>query len=126
MATVTHSRRVIRRYPISRSEEARLDLVWPGPGGRHFDLPLTDLSVSGLSFRFDGEEELGGLESGTTISTVVIRLGQCSIHGDLLVMHVTPRPTGQTYCGALFYPATDADLLQLKSAIAGIAAVMAD
>ena len=124
MAIATHSRRVTRRYAISKNHEARLELMWPGPAGVRMDLPLTDLSISGLSFRF--RDEIHGLESGTNLSSVVIRLGKCEIHGDLLVMHVTSLDSGETQCGALFYPANDADLLQLKSAIAGIEAVMAD
>ena len=121
MATVSQTRRVARRHAVSKSHHARLEFDYPGPGGKHFDLTLTDLSVSGLSFRCGGE--LPGLDSGTTLSPVVIRLGKCDIHGDLLVMHVTSGPPSETTCGALFYPAKDADLLKLKSAIAGIEAV---
>ena len=121
MATVSQTRRVARRYAVSKSHHARLEFDYPGPGGKRYDLPLTDLSVSGLSF--DCDDELPGLESGTTLSPVVIRLGKCDIHGDLLVMHVTSEPSTVTVCGALFYPAKDADLLKLKSAIAGIEAV---
>jgi len=124
MATVSQTRRVARRYAISKSHQARLEFDYPGPGGKHYDLALTDLSVSGLSFRCG--EELPGLDSGTTLSPVIIRLGKCDIHGDLLVMHVTSGPPSETTCGALFYPAKDADLLKLKSAIAGIEAVATD
>jgi len=121
MATVSQTRRIARRYAVSKSHHARLEFDYPGPGGKRFDLPLIDLSVSGLSFNCS--DELPGLESGTTLSPVVIRLGKCDIHGDLLVMHVTSDPSPETVCGALFYPAKDADLLKLKSAIAGIEAV---
>ena len=124
MATVSQTRRVARRYAISKSHQARLEFSYPGPGGKHYDLALIDLSVSGLSFRCG--EELPGLDSGTTLSPVIIRLGKCDIHGDLLVMHVTSGPPSETTCGALFYPAQDADLLKLKSAIAGIEAVATD
>jgi len=124
MATVSQTRRVTRRYAVSKSHHARLEFDYPGPGGRRYDLPLIDLSVSGLSFVCD--DELPELESGTTVSPVIIRLGKCDIHGDLLVMHVTPDPSSETVCGALFYPAKDADLLKLKSAIAGIEAVTVD
>jgi hypothetical protein len=121
MATVSQTRRVTRRYAVSTSHHARLEFDYPGPGGRHFDLSLIDISVSGLSFLCG--DDLPGLDSGTTLSPVVIRLGKCDIHGDLLVMHVTSGPSNKTTCGALFYPAKDADLLKLKSAIAGIEAV---
>jgi len=121
MATVSQCRRVTRRYALSKSHNARLEFDYPGPGGKHYDLPLIDISVSGLSFRCG--DELPGLDSGTTLSPAVIRLGKCDIHGDLLVMHVTSGQSVETTCGALFYPAKDADLMKLKSAIAGIEAV---
>jgi hypothetical protein len=124
MATVSQTRRVTRRYAVSKSHHARLEFDYPGPGGKNFDFALIDISVSGLSFHCG--DELPGLDSGTTLSPVVIRLGKCDIHGDLLVMHVTQGPPGETICGALFYPAKDADLLKLKSAIAGIEAVAMD
>ena len=87
-------------------------------------MPLTDISVSGLSFRLT--DELPEMEGGTTLSSAVIRLGRCEIHGDLLVMHVTGVGSDETVAGALFYPAKDADLLKLKSAIAGIEAVLVE
>ena len=124
MATVSQTRRVARRYAVSKSHHASLEFDYPGPGGKRYDLPLIDISVSGLSFHCG--DELPGLDSGTTLSPVVIRLGKCDIHGDLLVMHVTPDPATESICGALFYPAKDADLLKLKSAIAGIEAVTID
>ena len=126
MATVKVSpnRRVARRYIISNADHARVIFAYPGPGGRRCELALIDISISGLSFRY--RDELPDLESGATLSAVVIRLGRCEIHGDLLVMHLTPYSSGETVCGALFYPAKDADLLKLKSAIAGIEAVKAD
>ena len=124
MATVSQTRRVTRRYAVTKSHRARLEFDYPGPGGKRYDLPLIDISVSGLSFNC--ADRLPGLESGTTLSPIIIRLGMCDIHGDLLVMHVTRDPSGGTICGALFYPAKDADLLKLKSAIAGIEAVTAD
>jgi len=124
MVTVTKSRRVTRRYAITKSDEACIEFDYPGPGGKRCSLPLIDISVSGLSFKID--DELLNIDSGTNLSPVVIRLGKCEIHGDLLVMHASPNSPNETVCGALFYPAKDADLLKLKSAIAGIEAVLAD
>ena len=124
MATVSQSRRVARRYAIANADHARVAFEYPGPGGKRCEVSLIDISVSGLSFRY--RDELPDLDSGTTLPSVVIRLGRCEIHGDLLVMHVTSDPSGETVCGALFYPAKDADLLKLKSAIAGIEAVKTD
>ncbi len=124
MATTTYSRRLARRYAISKAEQAQVEFEYPGPGGRRCNFPLIDISVSGLSFTF--RDELPDLDSGTNVSSVVVRLGKCDIHGDLLVMHVTAQSPTETTCGALFYPSKDADLLKLKSAIAGIEAVLVD
>lgn len=124
MATVSQSRRVARRYVISNADHARVVFNFPEPGGRRYEMAMIDISASGMSFRYG--DDAPDLESGTTLQEAVLRLGRCEIRGELLVMHVTPHPTGETVCGALFYPALDADLLKLKSAIAGIEAVKQD
>ena len=46
-----------------------------------------------------------------------MRLSTCEIAGDILVIHVTDE---RGICGALFYPATDTDLLKLRSAVAAL------
>jgi len=85
-------------------------------------LPLSDLSHSGLSFH--GEEaEMPPLESGATIPAVSLRIRDCIIQGDLVVMHITQRSDDRITCGALLYPATDHDLLKLKAVLAGMEAV---
>ena len=68
------------------------------------------------------QEVRGPLE---TISTNVdgIRIGECLIRGDLVVMHLTAESEARQICGALLYPATDTDLVKLKSVIAGMEAV---
>ena len=124
MATLRQSRRVVRRHAIANAEQARIVFHYPGPGGRRCELPLIDISISGLSFRY--RDEIPRLETGTALAAVTVRFGSCEIEGDLLVMHVTPHAPGETLCGALFYPAKDADLLKLKSVIAGIEAVTRD
>jgi len=124
MVTVRQSRRVVRRHAITNAEHARVGFHFPGPGGRRCELALTDISISGLSFRY--RDEISPIESGTSLPAVTIRFGTCEIQGDLLVMHVTRQVAGETVCGALFYPAKDADLLKLKSVIAGIEAVTRD
>ena len=121
MATLRQSRRVVRRHAIANADQARVVFSYPGPAGRRCELPLIDISVSGLSFRY--RDEIQRLETGTSIPSVTVRFGACEIVGDLLVMHVTPLAPGETVCGALFYPAKDADLVKLKSVIAGIEAV---
>ena len=124
MATLRQSRRVVRRHAIANADQARIAFPYPGPGGRRCELPLIDISISGLSFRY--RDEIPRLETGAALSQVTVRFGNCEIEGDLLVMHVTQHAPGETVCGALFYPAKDADLLKLKSVIAGIEAVSRD
>jgi hypothetical protein len=63
------------------------------------------------------------MESGSTISGASVRIRECVIQGDLVVMHVTPRSDSRILCGALLYPATDHDLLKLKAVLAGMQAV---
>jgi len=102
-------------------EGAFVEFEFPTTGQRT-RLPLSDLSHSGLSFH--GEEtDLPPVESGTTIPGASIRIRECIIQGDLVVMHVTPRPDARIACGALLYPATDHDLLKLKAVLAGMEAV---
>lgn len=112
----------------TRRKQARHTLA-PGKGSLSYDCPrggrseasLVDLSGAGLSFHLESEE-LGGLEAGASVSGALIRIGSVEVRGEMLVMHVTPRGMG-FYCGALFYPADDADLVRLKTLIAGIEAV---
>lgn len=119
MSTTAKNRRGQRRYSVSGTDEARVEFVFPAPHGRTFQLPLTNISSSGLSFRFD-ENDLVGLEEGAALSDAVVRVGACTIRGELLVMHVTPATDSRQVCGALFYPSTDTDLVKLKSLVTGM------
>ena len=121
MPTKAGCRRRQRRFSISETGGGAVEFEYPEPGCRRHCVPLTDISASGLSFNMD--EPLPGLESGASINQVLIRLGDCEIRGDLLLMHVTPIFLSTLQCGALFYPATDTDLIKLKSVLAGIGAV---
>ncbi len=120
MSAVTKSRRGQRRYPTSLSKLARLEFAHPGPNGRCYDLDVTNISSSGVSFSFEETDELTGLEEGTSLFGVVIRVGDCMIRGEMVVMHVTGDTGSRRICGALFYPATNMDLVQLKGVIAGM------
>ena len=126
MSAVTKTRRGQRRHPISRSELARVEFAYPGPNGRCYELDVTNISSSGVSFSLERTDELTGLEEGTSLSEVVIRVGDCSIHGEMVVMHVTGDADSRRVCGALFYPATDTDLVQLKGVIAGMEVAATD
>jgi hypothetical protein len=122
MTTTTACRRKARRHRLS-STEASVEFDYPNPGGHPCRLPLVDVSISGLSFA--GTDELFGIEAGTDLSDVTIRVGSCEMRGDLLVMHATPEGVPDAVYGALFYPASDTDLVKMKSVLAGIEAVEA-
>ncbi len=126
MSAVTKSRRRQHRYPVSRGKLARVEFAHPGPHGRRYDLDVTNISSSGVSFLFEETDELTGLEEGTSLPGVVIRIGDCMIHGEMVVMHLTGDTGSRRSCGALFYPATDTDLVQLKGVIAGMEVAEAD
>ena len=120
MSPVTKTRRRQHRYPIQRGKLARVEFTHPSPNGRRYDLDVTNISSSGVSFSFEETDELTGLEEGTSLSGVVIRIGECMIRGELVVMHLTGDTDSRRICGALFYPAPDTDLVQLKGLIAGM------
>jgi len=120
MSTITGCRRKQHRRTLSGSGNAWVEVNYPQPEGKRHQLALIDVSVSGLSFVF--ESELAGLESGADLHDVLVRLGDCEIRGELVVMHVTPQGSGRWLCGALFYAAGDTDLLKWRSAIAGMEA----
>jgi hypothetical protein len=120
MSTTTKNRRRQRRHTISTELLARVEFDYPTPNGRSYRVPVINLSPSGLSFTVDGYDELARLDEGSSLPDAVIRLGDCKIRGEMLVMHVTADPDSRYVCGALFYPATDTDLVKLKSVIAGM------
>jgi hypothetical protein len=121
MNSTTTCRRKQRRHAAAGPDSAAVEIIYPQPKGRSHRLSLVDISVSGLSFAF--EEELPGLESGDALSDVIVRLGNCEIRGELVVMHITSHSETRRVCGALFYAASDTDLLKWRSAIAGMEAV---
>jgi len=123
MTTAQACRRETRRHPAKGSDEACVELSTPNRIGERFRLPLIDVSISGLSFAIG--DELPGIENGTDLSDAVIHLGECAIHGDLVVMHLTPQTDTRTICGALFYAASDEDLLKLRSAVSGMEVALA-
>ncbi len=126
MSAVTKSRRGQRRYPVALGKLARVEFAHPGPKGRCYDLEVTNISSSGVSFSVEETDELTGLEEGTSLSGVVIRIGECMIRGEMVVMHLTGGTDSRRICGALFYPATDTDLVQLRGLIAGMELAEAD
>ena len=126
MPTTTKSRRSQTRYSVLADDRARVEFVYPAPNGATYSMPLTNLSASGLSFGLREGDTSVALEEGASLPDAVIRIGNCAIKGELLVMHVTTGPDSRYVCGALFYPATDTDLVKLKSAVAGMEVVGTD
>lgn len=117
MSTTTANRRRDRRYALGKGAGSTVEFVHPSPHGPLWCLSLLDISVSGLSFVLD--DELSGIDAGTTVPDVTVRVGDFETTGELLVMHVSPSDS-RRLCGALFYPATDADLKALHDLLAGI------
>jgi hypothetical protein len=120
MATITKNRRRQTRHSVSPEDLARVEFDYPTRNGKKYLMPLVNISASGLSFMIDPGDELEGLEEGAGLPEAVLRLGDCAISGEMLVMHMTAGPDSRYVCGALFYPATDTDLVKLKSVIAGM------
>jgi hypothetical protein len=118
MPTRTACRRRHRRQLVIHDPAARVEF---DHDGRRQSFGLIDLSPSGLSFAAEADR-MPPLESGGKLSPVEVRVGGCTIQGELVVMHVTRSGTAHAQCGALFYPATDDDLVKLKALVAGLEA----
>ena len=119
--STTGCRRKQHRFRIKPGVEALLEFDWPQPNGAPISTRLADISLSGLSFHVP--DSIEGLDLGASICEVTVHVGRIALRGDLTVMHVTPE---RSICGALFHPATDLDLIQLRSMMAGIEAADSD
>jgi hypothetical protein len=109
MPISTSTRRRQRRYVVRGQRVACVEFEYPSPNGRAYRHTMVNLSASGVSFALDRDSP--ELDAG--------------IRGDLVVMHTTAEGSGPV-CGALFYPASDTDLVKLKGVIAGMEAVDSD
>ena len=121
MSTRTACRRKTRRFPVGSGQKVWVEFEYPSHGGQSHRLPLVDISASGISFALTNELPL--LESGTSLSDVVLHVESSEMRGDLLILHVTPVADRPMVCGALFYPSDDTELVKLKSVVSGIQAV---
>jgi len=117
MSTTTQNRRRDRRYALGKGAGSTVEFVHPSPHGPLWCLSLLDISVSGLSFVLD--DELSGIDAGTSLPDVTVRVGDVEARGELLIMHVSPTES-RRLCGALFYPESDADLKAMHDLLAGI------
>jgi len=120
--TNTACRRRQNRFTIVDESTASVEFDFPAPVGQHYSLPVVNISVSGISFVLEPDRAPGGLEIGEDLTDATITVAGCSMSGELVVMHISEE-AGRAICGALFYPAGDADLVKLKSVIAGMEAV---
>jgi hypothetical protein len=115
-AAAKDCRRRARRYALPPELEATVDFGYPTPQAHRCSLPAKDVSPSGVSFVLT--HELPGLEVGTEIARATLRAGKHAIHGDMVVIHLTPDESLGSTCGTILYPRTDADIVKLKSLIA--------
>lgn len=76
-----------------------------GLDGRPFRLPLRDVSPAGISFF--ANESAPPLEPGVVLAPIRLRLADCEVEGELVVMHVTATAEVGTVCGAMVYPADE-------------------
>jgi hypothetical protein len=122
VATRADTRRRHARHAVAPESGATVEVeLLPGVGGRT-TFSLVDLSHSGVSFRCEGPA-LAVLDTGSRLGCAIVRIGECELRGDLVVMHLTPEGLAGALCGALFYPESDAELVKLKSVIAGMEAL---
>ena len=123
MSVRTATRRKQQRHWIRRHGESCVEFKHPGPNGRPYRLPLVNVSIAGISFALDGHDDLALIEPGTRVEGASIHIETCELRGDLVMMHITPGTDQRGMCGALFYPASDSDLIKLRSVIAGMEAL---
>lgn len=121
MATRTTCRRRHVRFQIPSGVDATVEFEYEG---RASSLQLFDIGGAGLSF-LAPPDELPSVDEGAKIRPARIRIGDCRIGGELVIMHVTRREDARLMCGALFYPGNDTDLKMLKSLISGMEAASA-
>ena len=108
-------RRKSRRFGFPEGETWEVEFNFPAPGGISCRMALRDLSTSGTAFRLS--QDLPGLEFGRTVRYATLTMNHRKVHGDMLVMHLTPDDGEGAICGVLFYPATDRDVITWREAL---------
>ncbi len=108
-------RRKSRRLSFPEGETWEVEFNYPAPGGLPCRMTLQDLSTSGTAFRL--AHDLPGLEFGRTVRYATLTMNGRKVHGDMLVMHLTPDDSEGSVCGVLFYPATDTDVMVWREAL---------
>jgi hypothetical protein len=95
---------------------AWVEFGYPNANGRRLRMALLDISVSGLSFSVKGDLPL--VVPGAQFEDVIVRVGDCEIHGHFVVKHIALGGP-EVACGGMFYPKAVPDLLKLNGVIAG-------
>lgn len=105
-------RRRAERLKLNGDLEGRIEFGYPSPAGAACEMKIRDISASGIGFLVD--RELPGLEVGRILEGVTVRIGRKSVRGDLVVMHLTEDARVDAFCGAMFCPTSDEDILRLR------------
>ena len=114
------NRRLERRHPLPPDAGAALYFQYPSPNGPSLEAPLRDVSLSGLSMNLP--DELAGIQPGDIVKGIEARVARKSFRGDLLIMHVTPSTQSRPFCGGLFYPEGDEDLITIRLVVRALEA----
>lgn len=109
MSVKTACRRRTDRFALPAESGARIEFGYPWPGGYRCSMRLRDVSSGGVSFVL--ARELPGLEVGQPLDAATVHVGEYSVTGDLVVMHLTPDNGAGSVCGALFLPSGDENIL---------------
>lgn len=108
-------RRKQPRYKAPEQLASRVVFQYRPLGNDTFEMPIKDLSPSGVSFTLTSD--LPKLEVGDCIARVKIHLGEDTLRGDLLIMHLSPGAEEGAVCGGLYFPSSDEDILKLQGVI---------
>ncbi|RMG48694.1 MAG: hypothetical protein D6718_01235 [Acidobacteria bacterium] len=109
-------RRKHRRFRLPPGVSGRVRFLYPFLGPRPVDLPLRDISASGISFTFSRPLPL--LEPGDCLPEVTLVVGDLTIEGELLVMNLRTSARDDGVCGGLFFPADDEEIERYQRLVA--------
>ena len=90
----------------------RLRFSFPDETGHRYEAALRDVSVSGISFLL--EKQHPDFVAGDTLKAVELEILGSALHGEVVVMHAMRYGDGTGYCGGLYFPRTDDDLLTMR------------
>ena len=106
------------RYVVSHAEDSWIS--FRDAEGETWQLPLLEISASGLKFGLDGGP--AQLPEGLTLHDVTVRVDETEFRCDLCVSHVTASISTGAVCGAGFRCRTGPDQFALVELIERLAA----